>query len=852
MKKTGLYKTDWFAALLFGALFLVFFFSGAPFLEQMEYVAYDVGVNMTSRSAGAKDNIAVIAIDDHSIERVGRWPWSRSVLGEMLDVLQRADARAVGLLIFLSEPQTDPGLAHIRKLKGYVEGPAFPKNNPRLRLELARLMTQAEKDLDADSRFARTIPKRRNIYLPMFFDVGKPLGKPDAVLPGFIQRHRLTTIVKHADSDGSPYPTTKAHYPLEQFGLHAAGVGHLNLFKDPGGGVRTETLVLEHYGQYYPSLALLLAARGLNLGPRDIEINMGQGVKLGRLAIKTDAHMQMYTGFYGPERGGEPAFATYSFHDVLTEKLPRGTFKNKIVLIGATAVGVGNKLVTPANEAMSEPELLANTVASILNQDFYTRPAWVGWAEAAMFLAVLLYLMFVLPNLGAGVGAGVSSALLLLLIAGGHYLMISEKIWLRGVSPALFLLAGHLLLTTKRFFATERLKLAAESDSAQTNRMLGLAFQGQGQFDMAMDKFRRLTADESVLELIYNLALDFERKRQFSKAGAAYDYILGHDAKFRDAGERKKRAQAAESTIMLGAKGATATGTVILDGVDQKPTLGRYQVEKELGKGAMGTVYLGRDPRINRVVAIKTLALSLEFDESELQQVKNRFFREAETAGKLNHPNIVTIYDAGEEHDLAFIAMEYLQGKDLTHYINADKPLPAAWVMDVCAKVADALDYAHRQGVVHRDIKPANIMYNEADNSVKVTDFGIARITASSRTRTGVVLGTPSYMSPEQLAGKPVDGRSDLFSLGVTMFELLTGKQPFGGDSMAALMYQIANAKHPDATRLRTDLPPCARTIVDRALLKEPEKRFQSGEEMRQALLKCQAALQPEKGAKAR
>ena len=129
---------------------------------------------------------------------------------------------------------------------------------------------------------------------------------------------------------------------------------------------------------------------------------------------------------------------------------------------------------------------------------------------------------------------------------------------------------------------------------------------------------------------------------------------------------------------------------------------------------------------------------------------------------------------------------------------------------------------------------------------------GSACITASSRTRTGVVLGTPSYMSPEQLAGKPVDGRSDLFSLGVTMFELLTGKQPFGGDSMAALMYQIANAKHPDATRLRTDLPPCARTIVDRALLKEPEKRFQSGEEMRQALLKCQAALQPEKGAKAR
>jgi serine/threonine protein kinase len=287
-------------------------------------------------------------------------------------------------------------------------------------------------------------------------------------------------------------------------------------------------------------------------------------------------------------------------------------------------------------------------------------------------------------------------------------------------------------------------------------------------------------------------------------------------------------------TVILGGGGGGRTNASMLDagGNVEKPMLGRYQIEKELGKGAMGVVYLGRDPKINRVVAIKTMALSQEFEEDELVEVKERFFREAETAGRLNHQNIVTMYDAGEEHDLAYIAMEFLKGKDLVPYTKPENLMPMPQVVSIVARVADALSYAHENNVVHRDIKPANIMYEPESDQVKVTDFGIARITDSSKTKTGMVLGTPSYMSPEQLSGKKVDGRSDLFSLGVALYQMLTGKLPFSGDSMAQLMFKIANEPHPAITTLRPDIPEALVAVIDRALAKEADQRYQTGAEM--------------------
>jgi len=227
------------------------------------------------------------------------------------------------------------------------------------------------------------------------------------------------------------------------------------------------------------------------------------------------------------------------------------------------------------------------------------------------------------------------------------------------------------------------------------------------------------------------------------------------------------------------------------------------------------------------------MALTQQFDDpAELASVKERFFREAETAGRLSHPNIVQIFDAGEEHDLAYIAMEFIKGNDLTKNIKPGTLLPMEQVLKYVAEAADALDYAHQNNIVHRDIKPANMMVVEATKTIKLMDFGIARISDSSKTKTGMVLGTPSYMSPEQLAGRKVDGRSDLWSLGVTLYQLLTGQLPFQAESMATLMFKIANEAHNPISSARAELPAKLNVIIDRAINKNLEQRYQRGSEM--------------------
>jgi CHASE2 domain-containing sensor protein len=836
MRKTGFWKADWFFGLIVSVVMLVL--ANGDLVQSLERKAYDWGVKSSSRDPLAR--VAVIAIDDASIANLGRWPWPRDLHAKMTDLLAGAKAKVVANTSLFFEPQVDAGYGYVTKLTDlHGQVVAAGVEAPQL-AEMGNLLAEAERTLNTDRILAQSFERSGAVVLPMLFSLGDPKGRPDKPLPEYVAKNRLPQV---SESNGDAWPTSSVLVPIESLGSQASAIGHLNANADVDGGIRAEPLLLRYYDIYFPSLSLLVAAKSLNLGPADIKATLGEEVRLGNLRIQTDGLTQMNTFFY-KDRSDKPAFQVDSFYDVLTGKIPASKYQDKIVLIGATAAGVGASQVTPVSPAMAPVLTLAHSVSSILQEHFFVTPVWGSYASFGAFLLIAAYIIVLLPRLTAGLGA-IATALLLIVLVGAHFgLMVGAGMWIPLMAAASLLLVGHLLLTTKRFLVTERGKEKSEADSAESNRMLGLAFQGQGQLDMAFDKFRKCPLDDALMENLYNLALDFERKRQFNKAEAVFRYMADYRLDFRDLAQRIARAKQMSETVMLGGGGGrTNASTMILEnGQVEKPMLGRYQVEKELGKGAMGVVYLGRDPKINRVVAIKTMALSQEFDEDELADVKERFFREAETAGRLNHPNIVTIFDAGEEHDLAYISMEFLKGHDLVPQTKPAGLLPLPQVASIVARVAEALAYAHRNSVVHRDVKPANIMYEAESDQVKVTDFGIARITDSSKTKTGMVLGTPSYMSPEQLAGKKIDGRSDLFSLGVTLYQMSCGQLPFSGESMAQLMFKIANEPHADIMEKRPDVPPCLAAIIDRALCKDIEQRYQTGDEMARDLRDCMNA----------
>lgn len=271
-------------------------------------------------------------------------------------------------------------------------------------------------------------------------------------------------------------------------------------------------------------------------------------------------------------------------------------------------------------------------------------------------------------------------------------------------------------------------------------------------------------------------------------------------------------------------------------------TLGRFEIVSELGRGAMGVVYKGRDPKLERTVALKVIHFGLNKEDEQQLQVKERFLVEARATAQLQHSNILTIYDVGDEGSLTYIAMEFLEGGSLEDMIKGGKFQDYDQIIDIVRQIADGLDHAHQKGIVHRDIKPANIMM--AGGKVpKIADFGLARLSNSTLTTTGTVLGTPSYMAPEQIRGRKVDGRADLFALGVIFYEMLTGEKPFGGDSITSVIYRVVNEEPIPPRKLNIDLPGAIDQFMQKALNKEPGQRFQSGAEFAEALRLLQKGL---------
>jgi len=822
--------SDLTVGIVLTALVTGAFFFQTGFFETLELKTYDLRC-LLRQNPSTGGEIAIVSIDDDSISKLGRWPWPRSLIADGLTAITGAGAKVIGLNILFTEPERNQGLLEIKNLKNFI--PGITKNRDVIK-KMDDELSAAEIRLDNDAKLLKSIQDSKNVVLPMYFTVGPALGEEPPVLSS----HTLTQI-EGADEAGGKN-ITEGHapaVPLQVFSDYAPGVGHVNIIPDRDGVVRCEIPVIQFQGDFYPSFALQIVRNYLNLPIENIKLVLGRSLTAGKAVIPLDGSNKMHINYAGPSG----TFPYYSFYDVINRKIDPNALKNKIVLVGHMATGIADLNVTPLGHNFPGIEITANIIQNILHGNFITRPEWAQKAELASLIFVGLFIALLLPRLKAFPGS-LASFLLFAGIAGaGTYFFMSNGYWLKIFYPLFLLAAGYIIITSKRFLVTEKKKELVEAGAIETNKMLGLSFQGQGMLDMAFEKFRKCPVDEQMKELLYNLGLDFERKRQFNKAAAVYEYIMQFDSKYKGINERIKQLKAASEGAVFGGIGQKKGGdaTVILDGAQAtSPTLGRYQIIKELGRGAMGTVYLGKDPKINRQVAIKTVRFDDDVDAATMKAAKERFFREAESAGNLNHPNIIKIFDAGEDNDVSYIAMELIEGEDLKKYTEPSSLLPVKTVLEYVIKVADGLDFAHQQGVIHRDIKPANIMLLK-DGTLRITDFGIARITASSKTQTGTVMGTPSYMSPEQLSGKKVDGKSDLFSLGVMLYELLTGSKPFSGESIAELLYKIANDRHPDPRQKNPAISESLSKVVDRLLEKNPERRYQRGSDVSKDLAEC-------------
>ena len=480
--------------------------------------------------------------------------------------------------------------------------------------------------------------------------------------------------------------------------------------------------------------------------------------------------------------------------------------RHATVFVDSDPALVGAEALLPSGQFVTYSELTAALMSDLANNRIISSPNWaraMEWLAPLLMAAIAVLLM---PDrnrreIGLLAVIGVASLLIIQIL-----LLLGLRVRV-DVGRAILIFSGAAMLCAY-------LVRDVKEESVNAFKR-GSDFLSAGRLEPAFAEFRRCNPSETVAAVMYKLSLAFEQQAKPERAEAVLDWMkqthIGPDI--------------------------STTASDLAAGIPKR--LGRYVIDRRLGKGAMGAVYLAKDPRINRSVAIKVIPIEKEFEDEELKEARLRFYREAESAGRLTHPNIITVYDAGEDKGLAYIAMEYVPGIPLKDFTEPTRLLAPKRALDLAASAAEALDYAHKQGVIHRDIKPANLLYNPKDASLKISDFGVARMTDNNKTKTGIVLGTPMYMSPEQLGAEDITGASDLFSLGVTLYELLVGEPPFKATNIAVLMTKITTDDPEPVTPRRNGIPSSADAILAKALAKKPEDRFSCGAEMAVALRNC-------------
>ncbi|MEO8223472.1 MAG: protein kinase [Gammaproteobacteria bacterium] len=756
-------------------------------------------------SAGAVKAPVVIVTPDSGTGDL----WTQPGLDELLTTLKASGARVIAL----AAPVPPPGTAEISRLQSLIR---LDQQGGTLRSStgtgvLQQQLADAESRQAQQQRVAGAARAAGNVVLGLATTERRP--GTEAPAKACADRVAATGSNITAVPGKLPAATLASSAPL--LCEAAAALGHVALMADRDGIVRRAAPVLATDQGSLPPVALAAA------GQDKVESPVS-GVSLTR--------------FYAPAPG-RGAFIVITASDVL-RGLAAGKIRDHYVVLGQAEAGPADSVPTPMGHTSARASLIATELANYLSGDHVWRPGWAIWLEIALAMALAL-LAVVGGRLSLSTAAMTAVGGMLVLLLAEFLLLAVAGIWLHFAGLALFCLTGVAVLHVTVQLTRPRQEQPMET--AHGGRVASIG--SRDELDLGFSVLRQQPTTERTKAQLYELAMEHGKKRDYAKAERVFRHLAARDPGYRDVAQKLEK--------LSGARGAPAApkgppgpdaGSATAAPASASPagrTLGRYELERVIGRGAMATVYLGRDPTINRRVAIKTLPLAEEFADSDLATARSHFLREAESAGRLNHPYIISIHDAGEDNNVAYLAMEYFEGKPLSHYAQLGRLLPPKVVFELMARAAEALHYAHSQNVVHRDVKPANLMYDVDSDRLKLTDFGIARLTDASRTRTGIILGTPSYMSPEQLSASKVTGHTDLYSLGVTMYHLLTGAPPFQADSIPRLMDKIVNQRHRPVSDLRDDVPPCVDSILDRALAKNPADRYDSGKAMALALREC-------------
>lgn len=676
---------------------------------------------------------------------------------------------------------------HRDKLATLVE--KLSAQQPRVILfNLALPDDPGEDTLGYTQLLANKIKAAGNVILPYRYSTSE-FGSSGAGIPEYLTRHAYANFDnKQQLQDKPPLIAGSIYLPSKTLAEAAYGLGFSGVSFDFDRHVRSQPMILSYAGGYLPSVDILAASRYFSYNRDNATVEVGEGIKLGARSIPTDHAGRMPVNFSGPAG----LFKYVSAADIISGAAGRKDLTGKIAIVAFTGSGSSDFYTTPVSKLMPGVEITANAIENIIHDNFLREVGAASLITILFMLGIGVFAAFILPRISM-LYRLVSLGILLFVMANVGFALFAAADIMTKISYPIMMIVFFMI-------ASPMLKPQRDDDTE---------------------------ADSDDVEIDYDKLLSSTPINGINSTG----FVAAGKSDF----------NATRVTMPLNAQSGTS-GIIAMPGSGagspiESGNFGRYRIIEPIGRGAMGMVYRGMDPAIDRPVALKTIRLDNIAEPSEAMELRERLTREAKAAGKLSHPNIVTIYDVGEQNSLQYIAMEYLDGQTLEALLHGGHRWDYKTICKIMIQVCEALDFAHEHGIVHRDIKPANIMVVEHDK-VKVMDFGIARFDSSNMTQSGVALGTPNYISPEQLKGQPVDRRSDIFSLGVVFYELLTGEKPFKGDTISALIYSILHTAPPPPSEINLEVPRIFDKIIAKALVKDPEMRFQTSREMADILRK--------------